>query len=106
MADMIESHGVILGRLLNISGNSFNKYMSCLRTSGNYKFIDEEIAAVELFNCGVHTYSALPKPLVYKLYSNAIINTPLKWLFMSQLIIWLLCQPIITIVMMMTYEMI
>ena len=39
------------------------------------------LAAAELFSNEVHIYSALLKPLVYKPYSKAIVNTPLKMAF-------------------------
>ena len=57
--------------------------MSCPQTPGNYEFVGEEtaLATAEMFSCEVHIYSALPKPLVYKPYSKAIVNTPLKMAF-------------------------
>ena len=83
MADHIESQGELFGGILNISKSDFGKYVSSLRSAGNYDYVGETtaLAVTDLFRCEVYIYIDCAEPLIYKPHDNIVKHSPIQLAF-------------------------
>ena len=83
VADYIESQGELFGGILNISKSVFGKYVSSLRSTGNYDYVVETtvLAVADLFRCEVYIHIACTEPLTYKSHDNIIEHSPIQLAF-------------------------
>ena len=83
VADHIKSQGELFGGILNISKSDFSKYVSSLRSTGNYDYVGETTALAEadLFRCEVYIHIACAEPLIYKPHDNIVEHSPIQLTF-------------------------
>ena len=83
IATHIEKRGTVLDGIIVSYSSEFSKYISKLRTLGNYKYIGEYtiLAASDLYQKEIQIYTSFPEPLLYYPSFGGQLNETIKLAF-------------------------